>query len=43
LLHGETLEENEAFAIDEVCAQFGEAVGEVGKGEVVLWIIRPLH
>lgn len=38
-LDGETLEENKALAIDEVCTQFGEALGEVGKGEVALYTI----
>jgi hypothetical protein len=36
LLDGEALEQDEALAVEEVGAQFGETGGEVGEGEVVL-------
>ena len=33
---GEAFEEDEAFAVEEVGAEGGEAFGEDGEGEVVL-------
>ena len=42
-LDGETLEENEALAIDEVRTQFDETLGEVRKGEVALYRISPMY